>query len=72
MSNKMAGNPHYDTATYYAAGNEADQRRALVEATLALAWEQRTANLITWHQFIPVSPIPVMDRMGLEQDDYAE
>jgi hypothetical protein len=42
----LKGNPHYQSAAYHSDGDEFDQRRSLAEATLALAFEQRTANLI--------------------------
>ena len=44
----LPGNPHYDGARYHADGDEFDQCRAQAEAMLALAYEQRTANLIAY------------------------
>lgn len=40
--NELPGNPHYDEANH--DGPDGDWR--LAQATLALAYEQRTANLI--------------------------
>lgn len=47
----MSGNPHYDLAgdsirASWAGSTEVHQHSAQIEATLALAFEQRTANLI--------------------------
>lgn len=71
----MKGNPHYaETRTLmvraeHASGPElADAlgRAAQVEAMLALAWEQRTANLITCSQkvYIRDSPEQIRERLG--------
>jgi hypothetical protein len=45
----MHTNTHYAAARNHSDGTESDQRFSQAEATLALAYEQRTANLIAWH-----------------------
>lgn len=50
MTTEMAGNPHYNTAclpvTLHHDSPEQELAALQLEATLALAFEQRTANLI--------------------------
>lgn len=58
--NKLPGNPYSDeaqkTAAYYTGRNVETDTDVIalgqMGATMALAFEQRTANLIAWHAFI--------------------
>lgn len=58
----MPGNPHIRNAEYI---DRAPEIR-LIDATLALAFEQRTANLIACSQkvYIPGSPDAIRERLG--------
>lgn len=51
----MPGNPHHHEADRSELG---EQTFVQVQATLALAYEQRTANLIAW------AALPAPERMG--------
>jgi hypothetical protein len=57
----MYTNIHYATAKHHSSGDEADQRYSQAEATLALAYEQRTANLIAMLQLQVTVPDLAMD-----------
>jgi hypothetical protein len=57
----MHTNTHYAAARNHSDGTESDQRFSQAEATLALAYEQRTANLIAWLQLQVSVPDLAMD-----------
>ena len=76
MSHNMPGNP-YATHSYVADDlPETDVDWAIVQATMALAYEQRTANLTALYaaQIRVNRPVPrglhdlVFERLGLEPD----
>lgn len=71
MSN-LPGNPHYseDWGRGIDIGYHGDQAQsevlaAQVDATLALAYEQRTANLIAAIDTLGISRAQIADRLGL-------
>jgi len=49
--NGMEGNPHFEAAWCGVRGDEYEVQAALVNATLALAFEQRTANMIAFLEY---------------------
>ncbi|WNN95997.1 hypothetical protein SEA_HIRKO_47 [Arthrobacter phage Hirko] len=59
MKQPLAGNPHFTAANY---GEIPAEPFAIAQATLALAHEQRIANLIAWHAVVDGSE-PVAEEL---------
>lgn len=53
MTNRMSGNPHYRNLAHgYSTEDDIEQSIVQTEALLAIAYEQRTANLIRFIEII--------------------
>lgn len=53
MTNRMPGNPHYrNLANGYSTEDDIEQSIVQTEALLAIAYEQKTANLIRFIEII--------------------
>lgn len=73
----MNGNPHYwNLSRGYTTEERSDADTCQVEATLALAYEQRTAAMVAFYSTIPDGPLDeatrrlredILARLGLEQ-----
>ena len=66
MSQSLRGNPHHESSR----DRNTHTNEGLIEATLALAFEQRTANLIAWTTACGETPsreiaIEIAGRLGL-------
>jgi hypothetical protein len=81
VSRSLPGNPHYGSAKRYLdLGPDAEQA-AQTEATLALAYEQRTATLVAllairrapvgfvWHDWEANIQAQITERLGLGVPD---
>lgn len=72
-ANHLPGNPHYTLLN----NEPLDAGSGFVNAVLALAWEQRTANLIAYLESNPSSlvldgiDVTVRARLGLKEDPNA-
>ena len=72
----MPGNPHYDDSVYWKESDTPDTgperfNFAQIEATLALAYEQRTANLIALWQMDEESAVAFNHANNIEQSAWA-
>jgi hypothetical protein len=62
---ELAGNPH---ARHYAEADTSEDGYALAAAIMALAWEQRTANLIALREAQAADDPDIKARLGLADD----